>query len=467
MKRAVLPAVRAELVEALWRGRGAPALGQAQRERLRRVAAGVVAALGSLSVPAWAERPLDLGRALYHGQRAWSAAPQLPTGVALPTDTAACARCHGARGEGAREGGVAAPALRGTPAAALLRAASDGTAADGQRLRAPMPRYAFTAEESRALGVYLAQLGSADDHAAGVDARTVQLATLMPRAGALRAAAEQAVRAMQAQFARLNAAGGAYGREVRLQVIEFDAGTADVPPALTTALQQRSVFALVGSLIGPLPETWARALAAHQTPMLANLLPAAQPSTTPWVTHLMPPLTAQLKQAAAELKQRCGQPWLVQAAPREDVAAALSIPAERVIGDVSALPNDARCVLSLLPPVQHAQLRAALRRPATLGAVAMLSGPASPDHTPGLVELSVAPQLPTLNDNSLWPALGELASRVAIEALSRSGRDLHPLALRRAVESMTGYEPLPGVALQYSPQQRAGLALASHWRPSP
>jgi mono/diheme cytochrome c family protein len=427
----------------------------------------VVVAIALASTLAGAQTPLDLGRELFHGQRAWSVAPQLPGGVALPTDAAACARCHGARGEGAREGGVTVPALRGRPADALLRAASDGTTADGRRLQAPMPRYAFAPDESQALGAYLAQLGSADDLAAGVDARTVQLATLVPRSGAMRAAADHAVRAMQSQFVHLNAAGGAYDRQVHLQIIEFEPGAAQLPEALTKLLQQRKVFALVGSLVGPVPEAWSRTLATQQTPMLANLLPASQAPATPWVTHLLPPLAEQLKLAAAELKQRCGEVWLVQAAQREAMAATLAVPAERVITD-GAVPNEARCVLSLLPPAQHAQLRSTLRRPATLGAVAMLSGPAPQDISPGLVELSVSPQLPASKDTGgVWPALGDLAARVAVEALSRSGRDLHAAAFRRAVESMTGYEPLPGVALQYSPHQRAGLALASHWRPSP
>jgi cytochrome c553 len=426
---------------------------------------------------AWADVPgdFDLGRALFQGQRAWSAAPQLSNSVSLPANAAACARCHGARGEGAREGGVSAPPLRGQAPSAVLKAAQAGATAAGRTLQAPMPRYTFDTDESRALVAYLTLLGGAGDSAAGVDERTLHLATLVPRAGAMRGAADQAVAAMQAHFARVNAAGGAYGRELRLQTIDIDGASSELPAALATLLRERGVFALVGSFVGPLPEAWQRKLAAHDVPMLANLLPASLPPATPWVTHLLPSASEQLRQAAAGLRERCGNAhalWLVRSsAPQQnEMAAPLGVPADHVIVNDAALPDNARCVLSMLPPTAHAALRDTLRREhnATwLGSVAMLSGPAPNITTPGLAELSIAPQLPALQAQGLWPTLGDLAARVAVEALLRSGRDLHPLALRRAVESMTGYEPLPGVALQYSPHQRAGLALASHWSPSP
>jgi cytochrome c553 len=432
-----------------------------------------------LANAAWADAPsdIDVGRALFQGQRAWSVAPQLPSGAVLPADATACSRCHGARGEGAREGGVAAPPLRGLAPSEALRAAASGMSIDGRALRSPMPRYMLTTDESRALAAYLARLGSAGDNAAGVDERALHLATLVPRAGAMRGAADQAVAAMQSHFARVNAAGGAYGRELRLQTIEFDAASPELPRALTTLLRERRVFALVGSLVGPLPDAWQRELAAHDVPMLANLLPSALPSATPWVTHLLPPASEQLRQAAAVLRQRCGSAhalWLVRTSTpqQEPMAAALGVPADHVVVSPAALPDGARCALSMLPPQAHAALRETLRRERGarwLGAAAMLSGPA-PDNdsnTSDLTELSIAPQLPALQAQALWPTLGDLAARVAVEALLRSGRDLHALALRRAIESMTGYEPLPGVALQYSPHQRAGLALASHWSPAP
>jgi Periplasmic binding protein len=374
---------------------------------------------------------------------------------------------------------VAAPPLRGLAPSEALRAASSGTSSSGRALRSPMPRYMLTTDESRALAAYLAQLGGAGDSAAGVDERALHLATLVPRSGAMRGAADQAVSAMQSHFARINAAGGAYGRELRLQTIEFDAASPELPEALTALLRERRVFALVGSFVGPLPESWQRELVAHDVPMLANLLPSALPSATPWVAHLLPSAGEQLRQATVALRQRCSTAhalWLVrtEALQQEQMAAPLGVPADHVVASPTALPDEARCVLSMLPPPLHAALRETLRRDRNttrwLGSVAMLSGPAPDTITPGLAELSIAPQLPALTSQGsqgLWPTLGDLAARVAVEALLRSGRDLHPLALRRAVESMTGYEPLPGVALQYSPHQRAGLALASHWSSPP
>ncbi len=481
MKRMVV-ALR---VAALWAAAWALALVTA-------ITYGQPAVAASKSDALQSPEPLvDLGRALFHGQRAWSAPPRLPSDVALPADAAACGRCHGARGEGSREGGVAVPALRHADAAAMVQAASTGEAMGGRRLAAPMPRYSFTPQEQQALLAYLAQLGSATDNAAGVDASTVHLAMLAPRTSAstsavagtvapsdpaTRSAADQAVQAMQAHIARVNAAGGTFGRALRLHVIEFEPGSADVPDALLQALQRRQIFALVGSLIGPVPDAWSRVLAEHQTPMVANLLPAAQAPQTPWVTHLMPALSDQWKQAALALQQRCGGQalWLVQATKHAGLGDALALPPERVLTG-TAPPATARCVLSLLPAAQHQQLKTYLQAsgdkpkqpPVVLGALAMVSGPLTGDVAPGVAELSLSPLLPQRPGSNVWATLGELAARTAVEALSRSGRDLHPLALRRALESMQGFDAMPGVRLQFSPHQRAGLALVSHWSPSP
>lgn len=51
------------------------------------------------------------GRALYQGHKAFAAGIDA-TRLRLPPDMLACARCHGAIGEGGREGGQPVPPLR-------------------------------------------------------------------------------------------------------------------------------------------------------------------------------------------------------------------------------------------------------------------------------------------------------------------------------------------------------------------
>ena len=128
------------------------------------------------------------GRALYQGHKAFAAGIDA-TRLRLPPDMLACARCHGAIGEGGREGGQPVPPLRaaalyqprgGLPAwrAAddVLRAITQGLGRDGRPLGPLMPRFALRPDEQAALLAYLRHLGTEADAPPGVGVDRIRLA---------------------------------------------------------------------------------------------------------------------------------------------------------------------------------------------------------------------------------------------------------------------------------------------------
>lgn len=141
------------------------------------------------------------GHALYTGQIMLRA--RAADGAPLPAAAAACVACHRRSGLGSFEGGVAAPPISGQflfapmsattgnifpwPSALRTRPAYDapslhgllttGKAPDGVAMRAPMPRYALSAQDAEDLAAYLHTLSK--PVAPGVSDSTIELATIL------------------------------------------------------------------------------------------------------------------------------------------------------------------------------------------------------------------------------------------------------------------------------------------------
>ena len=132
----------------------------------------------------------------------------------------ACARCHGARGQGGREGGVDAPALitDGLDVAAqrawLDVALREGVGRDGRTLLSAMPRYALSARDLDALSSWVGRLPYVAQP--GLDAAHVRI--VLNTDGSTFTQAEQAwlKDVVQEEVARINAEGALYGRMLEL-----------------------------------------------------------------------------------------------------------------------------------------------------------------------------------------------------------------------------------------------------------
>lgn len=134
----------------------------------------------------------------------------------VPGHSFACGGCHGADASGGTEGGtdfppIAWPVLTdvmradgGYDLADLAQALREGVAPDGRKLAAAMPRYVMDDAQVDALAAYLGQMKSLQRR--GVNARSVTL----------KIEAEMDNPGLAAVAARLNSAGGIFGRELHV-----------------------------------------------------------------------------------------------------------------------------------------------------------------------------------------------------------------------------------------------------------
>lgn len=431
-------------------------------------------------VLAWREQ----GRALFHGESRWQQAPSLAS-VALPAQASACARCHGASGQGGQEAGVSVPPLQagsGERARRLVAMAESGHGPDGRALSAPMPRYRLNDDERRALVAYLSVFGTEDEPVRGVDAQRIVLGALLPDSGP-RAAVGQAVLAgLRGHFEELSRSGGVYGRRVDVVALPWNGEkpTSELAAWLRERLPGTPVFALVGSFVGDLEPDVVRQLAELRMPLLANLGPSmldggagAPPG---WVSSLLPSVQAQLRQSVQAFDERCPStagaaldvrlgavPGLQEAVRRGLAGQALHMDAQ-----VTAVREPRpRRVLALLSASDTEALRQTLHEGDCLWTLAMFSGiGARQGAGQELLTLPSQAELPQPagQPQSLWQGLGRLAGQLASETLSRAGRRLQPESLVQVQAALKPFEPTAGVQMELSRTRRHALPVTTLWR---
>ncbi len=227
----------------------------------------------------------DAGRRLYReGRRADGSTlvARVQRGAPLDPAAAACSSCHKRSGLGTAEGGLRTPPLAGNllftadtrsprrraayDLASLQRALVEGIAVDGRPLSETMPRYAIGRGDVATLADYLRTLDTST--APGVDAQTIDLATVVSRAAApedraaLLAVVERYV-ALKNGGSRLDARRAAaaerhrYGerrdrawRHWRLTVWELDGPASEWPAQLARHYAARPPFALLSGAVG-------------------------------------------------------------------------------------------------------------------------------------------------------------------------------------------------------------------------
>ena len=265
--------------------------------------------------PIMAKADVAEGRALYHGHAGFARGVEA-TNLHLPSEFTACAKCHGAFGEGGREGGVTAPALtwsalttpRGEAPAfqaesQILDAVTKGVARGGAALGPTMPRYTLSDVEMSALLAYLKHVGRADDYPPGVDRQTIRLATMLPLSGAASAAGHAVLDGMRGAFDAVNSNGGLYGRKLVLEAIDIEQDA----QALAKDISLRRPFAVVGGM-WRLDAPISLELAKQRIAKIATLTPHKDASSLDaWDIDLLPPLDQQRNAIESALKN-CAAP---------------------------------------------------------------------------------------------------------------------------------------------------------------
>ena len=198
------------------------------------------------------------GRQIYRTGESASGEPIValvgPENLEVPATALPCMSCHGRDGRGKEEGGVRPSNLQwhaltkpySVPDASgrshppytpflLKRAVTMGTDPAGQRLATVMPRYRLTMVDADDLVAYLQRVGSDVDP--GLTDDEIALGLLLPPT----AEGEAIRKTLGAHFDEVNAAGGIFGRRVRL--------TADEEPFAIVAAhisgREREVGAMV------------------------------------------------------------------------------------------------------------------------------------------------------------------------------------------------------------------------------
>ena len=388
--------------------------------------------------------PQEMGRALYMGYRPWAAGAQA-TANQMPPHFSACARCHGATGEGAREGGQFAPPLTWNaltrPAgsasaykdsAAVLAALERGIGRDGASLSPAMPRFTFTTEERDALMAYLQILGSAADQPPGVTNSAVRVGVVLPLQGAEASVGEDVQRALVEVINLANARGGVHGRKIELVLRH---APLDAPTARAEAkklVTQGNVFALAASFatddaLSNQEASLANTLSERHVSHIASLalLQASVQLRDGWTAPLMPSLQDQYQVLNAALRQACPQAepdWVLQSG---------------------------KGLASLSPPnSQGARVAACYGQLPFQPTVPSAQNPL-PDVT--VLPLPSALLAQSINGNkSVWQLMGETAGWVLVEALGQAGPRLHERSLLEALVQLNGKDIAPGLRLGFA-----------------
>ncbi len=457
---------------------------------------------------------ISAGKQIYRSGRTRSGGEiraSVGANVNLPGPLAACSRCHGADGNGAREAGLSAPPLRwsmlsqprpaadgllarstGYDQARLLAAIRHGRDADGRALAAAMPRFDLSPRDEADLLAYLRNLGSENDVDPGVAADHVTFAAVLPLSGPRAALGRAAQHALRACTERANRGGGVFGR--RIELLELDSASLSAREVGERATQE--------ALLAVAP-WWAdhdAASLAQQLPDLPLIGPlgaAAEIDGAPTSVYAVAP---QLNDQARVLIDALGgsrrRVALIAAPTRHDQAAARAALRQAQLHgmDVTVWPAttmatgpqqamtwltrqrvDALLVLGPEPwlralaglaadaglPVYASYGeagRAVFDWPAPLRATLHLSlaegDPEQLDPGPMLADLQA------IGQRSTAPAVETLAYSAAclsVEALRRTGRQLSRERLRQALERIGEFRTGLGPALSYGPGQRKGI----------
>lgn len=402
-----------------------------------------------------------LGRALYQGTTPYAAGDAV-SAAGTPAAMLACARCHGAGGEGRSEGGTRALALRWAALrhvvsgyaddAALAAAITRGVGRDGRALDAAMPRFALERDEARALLAYLALLGSEDDRPRGVADDTITLGTVLPLSGGSTRIGEAVIDGLREAFAAANAAGGVHGRRIELA---WRDSQPDAKAALQ-ALHEAPVYALVAGLWGEAAVGSESMLGSWQLAHVASLVVRERaPAANGWSLDLLAPLDQQAARLADAL---AACPHAEALGVREAGARAATQASNSKVQWLDANAAWAR--------IRDQRGTGCIGYPLSLAATLHAGAPSN------WTQMLVIPLPPALlqdgDSEGPWRRLGLHAGRLAVELLSRAGRALHERSLLDGFDRLTALDLGDGLHASFSRTRRhAWDAQTVEWRAAP
>ncbi|MBF6649668.1 ABC transporter substrate-binding protein [Methylobacter sp. BlB1] len=257
-----------------------------------------------------------------------------PESTELSGTDVPCAGCHGEDGHGRPEGGIVptditfehltlayghthdngrkhAAFTAGTIAAAI----AGGLDPAGNRLDSAMPRYALSASDSADLIAYLKRLSTDADP--GLSESVIRLGTVLPMRGPLAGMGQAMKDMLSAYFDEINARGGIYNREIRLEVAEFTGSADSTIENARRLLEAEPVFALIAPFAGNLEQDILLLSESRSVPQIGpyTLFPEENPVRSRSAFYLLPGLKnearAMVDYAADALRLENAAPMVI------------------------------------------------------------------------------------------------------------------------------------------------------------
>ena len=445
-------------------------------------------------------------------------------GLALPASALPCANCHGPDGRGRPEGGVTPPDIRWSE---LIKpyghvhenrrqhgpfdvdsfriAVTEGLDPDGNRLDQAMPRYLLAARDLENLQAYLKHLEKRA--ARGVDDTHVRIGTLVPLRGPLAEAGKSVQRLLESYFARINAEGGVYGRQLELVVAEYVGDPERSLDNLTHLLDDGDgVFALLSPFAAGFEPRLTDLAQERDLPVLAPVVLELdnRPAANTHVFHLLSGGTElarvladyardtlELDNRAIALVQSAGPAWDAAAqavashlerrgggSPQQVIYRPGLSDLDAIVGELET--DGSKAVILLGPALDPVDFGAAAAR-ADWYPELLLPGPFA---SPGVLTLPPGfdrkvfvsyPSLPSDRERPVWQDyVGLLAeagiergphatlvasfagAELLVEALKRTGRELSRDSMVVGLEKVQGFESGLLPPLTYNTTRRIG-----------
>ncbi|MBV9959354.1 MAG: ABC transporter substrate-binding protein [Acidobacteria bacterium] len=388
--------------------------------------------------------------------------------------------------------------------ATLARAISAGLDPDAVRMHPGMPRYVMTRDQMADLIAYLKRLDKDASVEIGMTDESIKVGAALPLTGPLAPVGEDIKATLNASFAQVNAQGGIYGRRFQLVTEDSRGEAAATLEATRRLIEQDGVFALVGSFEPGDSSAVNRLIKTQEIPLVGpvTLSPRHELPPNPYVFYLLPTFADQARSLVdfVSTKSKSKQTRLavvyagndfnldalgglktqVKLYPMEVVSEqsynAGHFEAAKIVqrlaaqkpdyifffgtgDDAEALATEMEGAGLKIPLLSSVVMlgRHAFNLPADLAAQTFLSFPSELPVQENFAEFVGVMQKANVTLRSpAFQSVAYAATRVFLEALKLSGRQLNRTALINSLEQMQDFKTGVIPPITFAPNRRTG-----------
>lgn len=301
--------------------------------------------------------------------------------VEVPASTIPCASCHGNRGEGTTEGGVASGNVQWANLTkrdghthstgrkhgafddlSLARSITSGIDSSGNALLSAMPRYKMSTEDMADLIAYLKRIDTDQDP--GLSDNAIVIGILVPAKGPLTDTG-QAIRAVTTSyFDDINSQGGVHGRKLELRVGETGETSTATAANLERLITNDRIFALVNIFTAGADEEIAALAQRTEVPLVGaiTLTPQTAARINRQVFYLLPGVAEQARALVSFAAQKSDKATRVAIVYTQgNTISTLSADAVDLQSKLLGLPVPPRILLKANTPEAVAEVVAELK----------------------------------------------------------------------------------------------------------